>query len=283
MRTDTVHHYTDIRTLALILRDKTIRFNRLDRVDDVSEGEAFTILKLERFFFVSCWTQDQEESLPQWNMYTTDMAGVRISLPKRLFNYQPLIIPTDRGNIEHANFISPIPFERIFADNYLILPSFLSEEHFGREVVYVDDFIERKNNAIKIRVDSEGVFNGQIKDPTGIAALKSPEWAFQKEFRFVLFIFPSVPLQSRTVFSKEFSERIPNVVASSLYHGRGANLDFFDVDIDPLILRSTVVTTGPLCTEGDRLIVESLVEKYAPNGSVEVSKFQGTIRRPRRV
>ena len=282
MGTDMVHHYTDIRTLALILRNRTIRFNRLDQVDDITEGDAFTRLKLEKFFFVSCWTQDREESLPQWNMYTTDMAGVRISLPKRLFKYQPLVIPTGRENIEHPNFISPIPFERIFADNYLILPNFLSEEHFGRAVVYVDDFIERKNDAIKVSVDPNGVFEAQINDPTGIAALKSRAWAFQNEFRFVLFILPPVPLQSGTIFSKEFSDRIANVAASSLYHGRGPNFDFFDVDMDPLVLRSEIVTTGPLCTEGDRLIVESLMEKYAPSASVESSKFQGTIRRPRR-
>ena len=43
-------------------------------------------LKLEKFFFVSCWAHDPNESLPQWNMYTRDMAGVRISLPKKMFS-----------------------------------------------------------------------------------------------------------------------------------------------------------------------------------------------------
>ena len=36
-----IYHYTNIETLALILKNKTIRFNRLDRVDDISEGESF--------------------------------------------------------------------------------------------------------------------------------------------------------------------------------------------------------------------------------------------------
>ncbi len=47
MTTDLLHHYTDISTLALILKNRTIRFNRLDRVDDITEGESFKTLKLE--------------------------------------------------------------------------------------------------------------------------------------------------------------------------------------------------------------------------------------------
>ena len=37
-----IHHYTDIDTLALILANRTIRFNRLDRVDDTTEAKAFS-------------------------------------------------------------------------------------------------------------------------------------------------------------------------------------------------------------------------------------------------
>ncbi len=33
-----VYHYTSIETLALILKNKSIRFNRLDCVDDLEES-----------------------------------------------------------------------------------------------------------------------------------------------------------------------------------------------------------------------------------------------------
>lgn len=32
-----LYHYTSLDTLALILKNKTIMFNRLDRVDDIEE------------------------------------------------------------------------------------------------------------------------------------------------------------------------------------------------------------------------------------------------------
>lgn len=35
-----IYHYTNIEALALILKNQTIRFNRLDKVDDIEEGNA---------------------------------------------------------------------------------------------------------------------------------------------------------------------------------------------------------------------------------------------------
>ncbi|MBU1209493.1 MAG: hypothetical protein KKH04_21665 [Proteobacteria bacterium] len=279
MLADSLHHYTNINTLALILKNKTIRFNRLDHVDDITEGESFTQLKLEQFFFVSCWTYDHEESLPQWNMYTTDMAGVRITLPKRMFNYRPLVLPHTIRHVTKGSLISPLPFEKIFGDSYFILPMFISENHFARKVEYVSDFVQRKNQAIQTGgIDSEW----RIADPTGIAALKSLDWAFQKEYRFVLFIFPSSPIPKDDNFFTQFSEQFPSIAKTSLYYGKGPDFDFFDVEISQTALDRINITTGPLCTEGDFLIVESLLEKYVSGGKVEKSKFARTIRKPRR-
>ena len=38
-----LYHYTSLATLALILKNRTIMFNRLDRVDDVEEGTINTL------------------------------------------------------------------------------------------------------------------------------------------------------------------------------------------------------------------------------------------------
>ena len=35
-----IYHYTNLESLALILKNKTIRFNRLDKVDDLEEGNV---------------------------------------------------------------------------------------------------------------------------------------------------------------------------------------------------------------------------------------------------
>lgn len=35
-----IHHYTSIESLAMILSTRKIRFNRLDRMDDLEEGRV---------------------------------------------------------------------------------------------------------------------------------------------------------------------------------------------------------------------------------------------------
>jgi hypothetical protein len=276
MAIEIIHHYTDIETLALILKNRTIRFNRLDHVDDITEGEAFSTLRLEKFLFISCWTYNHEESLPQWNMYTNDMAGVRISLPIRMFDYQSIKIPSKyKDAVQRGTIISPIPFEKIHADNYFIPPMFLDENYFARKVSYVSDFVKRKNDAIKIQTGPNGKFDIDMKDPIGIAALKSPAWKFQKEYRFVLLIFPSIPYSE----VPKFFEKQANFIANNLYQGKGSELNYFDVSISQSVLDEIEITTGPLCQEGGYLIVKALLEKYTSSTSIRKSKFEGTIRK----
>ena len=53
-----IYHYTNNDTLALILKNRTIRFNRLDNVDDLEEGKAESLgIKFCKYIFVSCWTK----------------------------------------------------------------------------------------------------------------------------------------------------------------------------------------------------------------------------------
>ncbi len=84
------HHYTNINSLALILKSKRLRFNRLDSVDDVSESHKFGKFPLAKYLFVSCGTDSDEESIPLWHMYSKGNEGVIISLPKNPFSYRPI-------------------------------------------------------------------------------------------------------------------------------------------------------------------------------------------------
>lgn len=70
-----IYHYTSIESLALTLKNRTIKFNRLDNVDDINEtqfldhyGRTFS-----QYMFISCWTENSEKNLAFWNMYTPNM------------------------------------------------------------------------------------------------------------------------------------------------------------------------------------------------------------------
>lgn len=48
-----LYHYTTIDTLALILKNRTIRFNRLDKVDDLEEKVVSCGVNLAQYIFAS--------------------------------------------------------------------------------------------------------------------------------------------------------------------------------------------------------------------------------------
>lgn len=75
-----LYHYTSLETLALILRFRTIRFSRLDMVDDPQEQRSADSQNLGKMKLVSCWTSSDEESIPMWREYAGAECGVRIQM-----------------------------------------------------------------------------------------------------------------------------------------------------------------------------------------------------------
>ena len=109
MHPDFLYHYTSIDTLGLILQHKKIRFNRLDKVDDLQESESADLGRLGRLFFVSCWSDSSEENIPLWSMYTPNMSGVRIKLPAKMFNAYHIKPQSDSFIRVQEDIESPIP------------------------------------------------------------------------------------------------------------------------------------------------------------------------------
>ena len=83
-----LYHYTSIENLALILKNRTIRLNTLDKMDDLQEQKTRDVQNFGKFFFVSSWTSLESESIPMWKMYTCPSSGVRIKLAKNPFKWQ---------------------------------------------------------------------------------------------------------------------------------------------------------------------------------------------------
>ena len=75
---DYLYHYTSIETLALILHNRTFSLNSLDHMDDLQKKEASDIKNIGQFCYVSSWTDDETESIPMLNMYSSLDSGVRI-------------------------------------------------------------------------------------------------------------------------------------------------------------------------------------------------------------
>lgn len=52
-----LYQYTNIEALALILENRTIRFNSLDKMDDLQEQMSADLKNAAKFVFISSWTK----------------------------------------------------------------------------------------------------------------------------------------------------------------------------------------------------------------------------------
>lgn len=140
-----LYHYTNIETLALILKNRTIRFNSLDKMDDLQEQQTADIENIGQFCYISSWTEDDTESIPMWNMYASLDLGVRIKLCKNPFKIYNITAEdlskvinapvTDESNGNPIQSI--IPITEMFAKGFIIFPTITKDLLF--KVQYTND------------------------------------------------------------------------------------------------------------------------------------------------
>jgi hypothetical protein len=138
-----LYHYTNLSTLALILDSKQIKFNRLDSLDDLAEGVTKDVANIRQYYFVSSWTCNENEDLAFWNMYTTNMKGVRIRLPTFPFKfYDKKTNELEYINEEEIDPNEVIPFhmtDDILAVKDRIMLYFDLKNNFLYPIEYVKD------------------------------------------------------------------------------------------------------------------------------------------------
>lgn len=277
-----IHHYTNIDVLALILKNKTIRFNRLDRVDDIEESNFFSNgINLGPYTFVSCWTESNEESIPMWKMYTNDCWGVRLSIPRdNLFmtyslkglNYNGLHSVSMGGEIE-----SLFPPEVRFQQN-VFMPPFLTSDYdackFYRKIDYVDNVQEYAKDVIQFTPSNQNAMITMSLSEVG--KYKHQRWAFQEESRFVMTFLPGNPIST---FNTSNFDKDLSLFMHSLKSNKDLGFIFYDMHINPKALDSLTITLSPLTTDSQRVIVGAIRDKYAPNAIIEESRLAGKLAR----
>jgi len=246
-------HYTSIETLACILKYKKLRFTRLDKVNDRNEAKSVDIKKANSLVFVSCWTNNETESIPMWNMYTNGMSGVRIKVPINLFKGRRDPIIFERGGAR--TFIE--------SDFYLIerQPPALgingksvigpNKIHYSNEPKYLETkCIEKVDINLNIDLSDLGMF-------------KDLSWAYEEEWRFRILgmidsYYPDNDFTNSVILDLEQYKVIPT---------------YIDLEIDDEIFNELEITTGPKITDPQMIVLESLIEKYAPKTKISTSQL----------
>lgn len=272
-----LYHYTNLETLALILEHRTIRLMPLSNMDDKQESVALDVEKMGQFYFASCWTADDTESIPMWNMYAGISCGVRIEMPANPFveySYSTEeVFHFDMSNC----VVSGDPGSNVW---HSILPP-----QYFKAGAFTTSLFEGTEELIKITyTDKRELLEPQIVtnlgDQFGIATnklgrFKNKYWEFQKEYRYILEVFPP------TLGNQ------PNPQAIMLYFTMFANrlaidqlkspFNYIDLDLRPDALEKLEVMLSPGMTPGNTILAQSLLSRYGLTDRVRTSTLNGLV------
>ena len=269
-----IYHYTNIDTLALILKNRTIRFNRLDKVDDVEEGSTHSKgIRFSKYTFVSCWTEEEEESIPLWKMYGGDKGGVRIALQREMFKMYR-VSDLDLGKEKANGYLNTfVPAEDMVKPEFFFMPTIdYNGGNFYRKVKYVDDVWKYVKDAVVMENLGNGSVNFNMKMlPFGM--YKNKRWNFQNESRFVLYAFPFNPL----VIGGNNPE-LSNIIIKEFMANKPLPFTYYDLHLRDEVVEQMEITLSPSVTEGQRIIVKALVDKFAPQVVVKESSIGQLVR-----
>lgn len=274
-----LYHYTTLEKLALILKNHTIRFMPLDTMDDLEEKETTDLKNAGQFVFVSSWTDDEEESIPMWNMYSSLENGVRIQLPFEPFEIYDMTVPEA---IKIANKTRKIiNRDDVFKKSIVPIETVLEGTFFSPEMLYNIDY-DDKPTKIEYTPDRELLYpvvliveDGEIKGINlgMIGKYKNTAWRFQDEWRHKFSVLPGSAFEVISNPDK-YKETFNKICDGSL----DRPIDFFDRRIKNSAYNEMSIVTSPNFSEGNSVLLDTLREQYNPNMIIRDSELKYKIR-----
>lgn len=271
-----LYYYTDIDTLALILKNHTIRLNSLDKMDDKQEQMSKDVQNYGRFVFISSWTEDETESIPMWRMYTPKGRGVRIKLktnPFKLYDLEASEFAQEMGikNYQSGtlNFKIIVPVREYLQGDFTILNRTENEQLLRIE--YTDD--ENKLNPSIMKKEGTGV-NYELGD---LGLYKNTYWKFQKEWRYRLLIFP---ISTKKVLN--FNSEIRALEFAKFHFDAQKGLaslpfNYYDLIIREDCFKDMSIMLSPDITESSKIFANLLVKEFNPSCTITESVLTNLI------
>lgn len=267
-----LYHYASLDTLALILHNRTIRFSRLDKVDDPQERRSADSQNLGKMKLVSCWTSSDEESIPMWREYAGAECGVRIQMKSHPFKRYSVsteslnklsseaVLNALGGSFDGLH----LPLEDLWDKNYLFFETARDVELL-HEVKYTND--ETLLFPKVIRSFEDGGIEANLN---ALGVHKTTAWSYQKEWRYIL---TAVPIGIDSVINGRLDQiqRANDVILDQCDPGIPP---YYDLVISDEAFSSMKIVSSPKMTPGNRVILDALVQKYAPDIEVAESLIE---------
>ena len=263
-----LYHYTNVETLALILENRTIRFNSLDKLDDLEEQETADVKNIGQFYYVSCWTDDDTESIPMWNMYSGLNSGVRLRMKSSPFKQYGYVTMQDtKGNILSLKEYYMPSVQVQLANNYI-----MAGDGWAGELLFP---VEYTNEPEKLYPQIAHYKNDRLQS-VGLNRLgkcKNTHWEFQKEWRYILCLLPKDPEHNLETFSED-SWKVYRRVIDGI---EKQPFPYYDMPIDDTAFAAMEITLSPRISTGNKLIAETLVHTYNPSAVIRDSDLLGKL------
>jgi len=263
-----LYHYTSLQTLALILHNRTFCFNNLLFVDDIEEPETSDMGKFGRFVYVSCWTDDKEESIPLWNMYTPDMHGVRIRMPKFPFKKRRY----QKGQFFLSEDVETyIDIQKIYDENrasivatapHLIKVEYTEDDNKLFPQIRVESFDGALQKFLEAK-DMAEIKDGNIEVSYSFKDMgryKRKNWKFQKEWRYIITSSPMGIQDTNPPSFEKQQELIRRIEDRNLK----PSYERLFLDISDEALNDMEIVLGPKMSEAEKFMAQALLAQYCP-------------------
>jgi hypothetical protein len=249
-----LYQYTSVESLGKILASRTLRFSRLDTVNDPEEATASDVPLAASSVFVSCWSDAETEQIPMWSMYGQNFGGVRIRLPANMF----------AGRQEPTIFKKGGAFST-FDGRYTINRKSPAMSTNGcaiigpNKVYYSNDPIFRNRKLVHREAGVAHIY------PYDLGMVKGTHWSYEQEWRFKI---ATLAFEMHFPDDTYFNEVTLDLAA----HPVEAKALF--IPLDPAALDQMEVTVGPKANKGALKQVELILTEHAPNATLICSNIR---------
>lgn len=249
-----LYQYTSIESLKKILASRTLRFSRLDAVNDPEEAMALDVPLAASSVFVSCWSGTRAEQIPMWSMYGQHLGGVRIRLPTNMFagRKEPMIF--EKGGalvtVDSWYFINRKSPAMRTSGCSIIGPN---------KVYYSNDPAYRRRKLV-YRYEGTAYFY-----PYDLGMVKGTDWEYEQEWRFKI---------AALAFEAQFpDDDYFNKVTLDLKTYPVEPTALF-IPLDPSAFDELEVTIGPKANDDAVEEVKRVLAEHAPKATLILSQLR---------
>lgn len=232
-----LNHYTTLNTLKIILNNRSLLLNRIDKVNDLMEHKRIGEFSNKKGF-VSCFTSRERESYFFWKVYShreEKQTGVRITFPISIIDCNDFYFDS-----ECKKPLTVIKRAYSKCNHYDCEDDWGLLNHYASKIIYADSLNDfcYIDEWLKSNFGDCVNFKDETFEYNALPCLvKTSEWDSEEEIRIVAFVRPKglETILGETCFVKN---KYPQPRFDRIY-----------LKLPEKILKDCIFTISPFCNE----------------------------------